>query len=181
MQTKTRRLLKWSVLIILVIVGSGIIYLSQNDFFIAGGSDSLNVSISPPLWAQTISLLILVFSVYASFSVNIKWIQNSLLRAIVVTIGIIVFTLSIHFINIDGKHNRIVEYWGPFNGNSIDYNPVDGPSNNITYTESLFWLEFHNKENNQSMPVFLGITPWRICPNSVLETPIMKDVQKTST
>ncbi len=154
---------------IFVTVIFGVLILSINDpVFLAGGSDSLDISVLPESTSQSIALMIFFISIVHGLMMKYKnktigrW-----LKVFFIIIALIVLAASGHTYTISGKQHVFVDKWYHMPVQTLEFDPTES-IDSFTYKDKGIFI-FIYKDNRLEQKVLTGPLFWGISSDKVIE------------
>jgi hypothetical protein len=147
--------------------------ISYDPIWIAGGSDALTTVYRPPAWAAGTALLALVASVFLVVQ-KPAFLRGAVPRLAIVAITAMCMAFGLHAVVVDGREPsraELRELWGPFVARTFRFNAGDGLA--MIRRESRWNVCLRDSREREGC-LFLGVSPFRIDPESLLAHPLLR-------
>jgi hypothetical protein len=154
---------------IFITVIFGVLILSINDpVFLAGGSDSLDISVLPDPASQSIALMVFFISVVHSLLIKYKnKTVGRWLKVFFIIIALIVLAASGHTYTISGKYHAFVDKWYHMPVQTLEFDPTES-IDSFTYKDNGIFISIY-KDNQLEQEVLTGPLFWGINSDKVIE------------
>lgn len=155
--------------ILVLALGSMVLWVSRQPIFLANGSDALALSIVPSLAAQVGGLVILVAGVVASVLLAKRRPGRILVTLLMMLVGTSAFAMATHSVTSDVKSMTLRERWLLMLTAEYEL-PEEEWVSSIVSLRSDCLLEVNDHKRPLGY-IFLGFGPWRLDPTRLLSLP----------
>lgn len=151
----------WSVITgaVVLLVSGILISITREDLLMAGGSKLVNIY-CPPLWSQTLAMVLLVISIGLTAKLAVSK------RVVVIIVTTVAFAMSVHCITISSDDLR--EMWSIFVIRSL---PLDENIPARISDQGVFFM--HYEDGVRTATIFLGVYPWRLDAMEISRDPLL--------
>jgi len=150
------------IIIIGIAVVLGLLLLSvQDPVFLAGGSDSLDISIVPNPLSQWFALILFIMSIIHIFIV--KYGSKPLgivVKTFILFFATIIFLISGHTYTISGKQHAFIDQWFHIPVQRLEINPT-GSIEQFAYKDNSIFICIYDKDEIKQR-IVLGPLIWGI-------------------
>ncbi len=139
------RILKLLTACLIILGSGGVIYLSNQSFFLAQGRDGPVFILSPAIFGQVVGWVVLSFVIM--YTVASPVFQGWFWRPAALIVGALFFLLASHHVVTDIKHGEIRDVWLLWTAQKLTFEPKIPPTQSLQLFKTNFIVFLNSRDN----------------------------------